>query len=453
MRRITSVLVLLLGLGTPLVAQDTTKAPPGISLTGRYTATDRPGVAVRPFGGVGATNTMLDSMAVIVRRDLALSDRYEMVTTPSTLAGPGPVDYKPWNSLSVWYLVTGDVVATANGYELSITVHDVVYSRVKDVKRYRIPDAGAANFRLVLHAMSDEVVHVISGQVGSAATRVAFERQNKTSAANGTGSYDLLIVDSDGYGLRRLGGGVAALYSPAWSPDGRKLMYALGGTQIVERDIESGATRVLRTDVGVQTPTYSPDGSRIAYSAWTNKAASMFEYDVARGCCVKRMSTSSRDDIGTTYSADGSQIAFMSNRLGLPQIYMASSSGANPTLLSPYVVGQKGYYFGPDWSPTSSEIVFAGHWNSQGVFQIMIADAKRAGGQVRQLTTDGDNEDPSWAPDGRHVVFSSGVGEGQLSLYVIDTVTLTKRRLVDGGKLRMSDWSPVLARAADYVVR
>jgi TolB protein len=83
----------------------------------------------------------------------------------------------------------------------------------------------------------------------------------------------------------------------------------------------------------------------------------------------------------------------------------------------------------------------------------MLGDADRPGAQVRQLTNDGDNEDPSWAPDGRHIVYSSGVGEQQLSLYVIDTVTLTKRRLVDGGKLRMSDWSPVLARAADIQVR
>jgi TolB protein len=117
------------------------------------------------------------------------------------------------------------------------------------------------------------------------------------------------------------------------------------------------------------------------------------------------------------------------------------------------VVGQKGYYFAPDWSPVNSEIVFSGHWNSRGTYQIMIADARRAQGQIRQLTTQGDNEDPSWAPDGRHIVFSSGVGDQQLSLYVIDAVTETRRKLVDGGKLRMADWSPPLARASDYVVR
>ena len=70
-----------------------------------------------------------------------------------------------------------------------------------------------------------------------------------------------------------------------------------------------------------------------------------------------------------------------------------------------------------------------------------------------KLTSTGDNEDPSWAPDGRHIVFSSGVGDQQLSLYVIDAVS-KKRRLLTGGsgKLRMSDWSPILARASDYVI-
>jgi TolB protein len=439
---------------TAAAAQDTTKAPAGISLTGRYTATDRIGVAVRPFAGAGAEKSIVDTIGGIVLRDLTNSDRYEMVATPSTLAA-GAIDYKGWVSLNTSYLVTGDVVPTAGGYELAITVHDVVYARVKDAKRYRIPPMSGANFRMVVHSISDDVVRTLSGQPGHAATRVVFERQNKATAANGTGSYDLLIVDADGFGLRRVAGGVGAIYSPVWSPDGRKILYALNGSDIIERDVATGTQRVLRHGTGLQTPAYSPDGRRIAFAAWTGTRdanAELFEMDVSGGN-VRRLTNARRDDIGPAYSSDGSRIVFMSSRLGLPHIFVMSANGGGETLVSPYVQGMKGYYFAPDFSPTSTEVVFAGHWNSQGVFQIMIADANRPGSQIRQLTTGGDNEDPSWAPDGRHIVYSSGVGEQQLSLYVIDTVTLTKRKLVDGGKLRMSDWSPVLARAADYQVR
>jgi TolB protein len=435
-------------------AQDTTKAPAGIALTGRYTAKDRPGVAVRPFGGAGAAQSIVDTIGRIVLRDVAYSDRYEMVPTPVSLAS-GAIDYKGWVSLNTSYLVTGDVVPTGTGYELAITVHDVVYARVKDAKRYRLPpmtNATVGDFRMAVHAVSDDIVRSLSNQPGHAATRIVFERQNKATSANGTGSYDLLIVDSDGFGMRRLTGGTGQILSPVWSPDGRKLLYVLNGSQLIERDVASGSTRVLRTEAGMQTPAYSPDGQHVAYSAWVDSAARLYDLDLSR-MTVRRLSAVKAIEISPTYSGDGSRIAFMSNRFGLPHIFVMPSSGSAGSLISPYVQGMKGYYFGPDFSPTSSQIVFAGHWNSQGVFQIMLGDADRPGAQVRQLTNDGDNEDPSWAPDGRHIVYSSGVGEQQLSLYVIDTVTLTKRRLVDGGKLRMSDWSPVLARAADIQVR
>jgi TolB protein len=459
MRRIFTGFILLFAIVTPLRAQDS--PPAGISLTGRYSAVNRPGVSVRPFAGIGAAPSLLDTISRVINRDLTYSDRYTMIAPTSTLV-TGPIDYKAWTSLGTSYLVTGDVIATAGGYELALTVHDVPYARVKDVKRYRIPGMTAGDFRMVLHAAADEVVRVITNEPGSAATRVAFTRQNKATTSNGTSTYDLLIVDSDGYGLKRLVGGSAQLYSPNWSPDGRKIVYALGGSQIVERDPATGATRVLRSEPGLQTPTYSPDGRRISYAAWISKKlasgktsadAELFEFDASTGGNVRRLTNALRDDFGAAYSPDGRSIVFTTSRLGLPHIYMMPVTGGDPQLLSPYVVGRKGYYFSPDWSPTSSEIVFSGHWDSQGVFQILLADATRPGGQVDLLTTNGDNEDPSWAPDGKHVVYSSGVGDQQLSLYVIDTATKTKRLLVDGGKLRMSDWSPVIARAADYVVR
>ena len=461
MRRLMCVLLLLVVYGgidaVMLRAQDTTKAPAGIALTGRYTARDRPAVAVRAFAGVGTAAAIVDSMGKIVARDITQSDRFEIVPTPSTLAS-GAIDYKAWSSLNAWYLVTGDVVPTGAGYELTLTVHDVVYSRVKETKRYRIPPmtgSAAPEFRMALHAIADEAVRSISGQPGYAATRIVFARQNKASVANATGSYDLMIVDSDGFGLKRLAGGTGIIYSPAWSPDGRKLLYTLNskaGAQIVERDVQTGAARVIRSEEGISTPTYSPDGTRITYAAWVDKTLRLYEMDLARGT-VRRLSQVNAMEQSPSYSGDGQRIAFMSNRLGLPHIYVMPASGGRGELISPYVANQKGYYFGPDFSPTSSEIVFSGHWNSQGVFQIMIADANRPGAQIRQLTAEGDNEDPSWAPDGRHIVYSSGVGDQQLSLYVIDTVTLMKRKLVDGGKLRMSEWSPAVARAADYLVR
>jgi TolB protein len=144
----------------------------------------------------------------------------------------------------------------------------------------------------------------------------------------------------------------------------------------------------------------------------------------------------------------------MGSRLRLPHIYVMPATGGAQQLVSPYVHGQLGYYTSPDWSPTSTEIAFHGHWNSRGTYQIMIADAARPGAQIRQLTSTGANEDPSWAPDGRHLVFThAGVRGTSPGLYVVDTATGTRRPLTTGSEgYRLADWSPVLLKAADINV-
>src|SRR5437868_7354855 len=117
-----------------------------------------------------------------------------------------------------------------------------------------------------------------------------------------------------------------------------------------------------------------------------------------------------------------------------------SAAGGEATLIPPFSYGERGEFAAPDWSPTSDEIAFAGRW--RGEFQIMLGKASRPG-VATQLTSSGRNEDPSWAPDGRHIVYT-GVGRDTNSLYIIDTVTGTIRRLISGTKLQMADWSPVL---------
>jgi TolB protein len=138
-------------------------------------------------------------------------------------------------------------------------------------------------------------------------------------------------------------------------------------------------------------------------------------------------------------------MAFNSDRLGQPHIYVMPAGGGDTELISPFVYGEPGYYTSPDWSPTGSLVAF--HGRSRGNFQIMVADADAPAALVRQVTADGVSEDPSWAPDGRHVVFSGRRDSGR-GLYVIDSSTGRLRSLVLGGDLLVPDWSPTLVRAS-----
>jgi TolB protein len=449
MRRSILAGLCLITLAAPLRAQQ--DPPPGIRLSGAYDARQRPMIAVRPFQGAAPAEAM-DSVMAIVQRDLTYSNRYNIATTIPDALRAGSVDYAQWNSLNVVYLVTGELTPTAAGYDLALAVHDVVYRRLAHEGRYQLPAAADPDFRMAVHAVSDEIVRRSLNVPGSAATRIAFTRQNRDAA----GSYDLLIVDSDGYGLRRIAGFGGQLYSPVWSPDARRVLYAINaesGWQLVERDVTSGSQRTVSPGGEmVLTPTYAPDGRTIALALWRGDRAEITRYDLQRQCCAERISGQGRNiEISPSYSADGRTIAFMSNRLGRNAIYVMSADGANPTLLSPFVPGQASEYTSPSFSPTGTRVAFHGHWNKRArgwAYQIMVADASRPGQPIEQITARGENEDPSWAPDGRNLVYTS-VGDGPGGLYVIDTETKNRRLLVSGANMRMADWSPPLVRASD----
>lgn len=440
--------VALLGAAAPAAAQD---QPAGIRLSGPVNM-QRPLLAVRPFGGPGPIAEAVDSVTRIMQRDLRNSSRYNMLEVVPQQLHTGAVDYRQWNALNVVYLVAGELAPAARGYTLTLSVHDVVYSRLVQERRFALPAATDADFRMAVHALADEVVRWTLNQQGSAATRITFSRRN------GGENWDLLVVDSDGFGMRRIAGRGTQLYSPVWSPDGRRILYALNterGWRLVERDVRSGSERTLTPEAGqIMTPAYAPDGRKIALSVMRDAGADMYEYDVAQQCCLRRLTSGSSSTITVNgvYSPDGRQLAFTSNRAGNPAIYIMPAGGGDPSMLSPFSPGS--YYTSPSWAPDGRRVAFHGSWSraTRGAFQIMIGDAGRPGAQIEQITTRGINEDPSWAPDGRNIVFKSE-GNGQAGLYVIDADTKSARLLAAGSNLMMPEWSPILLRASELVAQ
>jgi TolB protein len=201
---------------------------------------------------------------------------------------------------------------------------------------------------------------------------------------------------------------------------------------------------------------YAPDGITIALGIWRQNGAELVQYSLSGSGGGLRRLTGNLNTVSMypTYSPDGRRLAFMSDRIGRPAVYVMDAGGGDATMLSPFISGESSDYAAPSWSPTGSRIAFHGVWNRgmRGAYQIMIADAARPGAQIDQITSRGNNEDPSWAPDGRNIVYTS-VGDGQGGLYIIDAESKTRRMLASGANLRMAEWSPLLLRASDLLVR
>ncbi len=432
------------GTATDASAQDEL---PGVSLGLVYANSYLPALAVQPFTGSFGGAVLAPQVEAIVGRDLRNSDRFEVMDSlPDALVGD-QVDYGLWDRLGAVWLVTGQVEGAGDGFVLILELHDVVYGEIRERGRFRLPDAIDEDFRMSVHRTSDEIVQWATGDVGMAASRIAF------TMTDNDGNKDIYVIDADGENLERVTRFNHMTESPTWSPDGQRIAMAswkTGVPRIYEVDRFGGNERMLPAVRGAGdyiTPTYHPNGKILAFSVLGSSSQSgIFTYDLEQDCCLSFLSGGPWHDIGPTYSPDGRWMAFNTLRFGtdVPQVMMMPAEGGSAETLSPYEYGSGGFYAAPDWSPNGDLVAFHGRIDRRGRYHILVANLEDGGRVLRQLTSEGNNEAPSWAPDGRHLVFMGERSWG-FGLMIVDVTTGQIRSLLGGRLVGLPDWSPALA--------
>ena len=429
-------------------AQEEEAVIPGVSLGFVYEGERIPPIAIRPFTGGGPVSDIVS----IIATDLDYSDRFLVRDSLPAGIGSEGVQYSLWDQYGIDWLLTGRMDSEAGMAVLEVELHDIVFTSLRASARFPIPSPGHEGFRLAVHRISDAVVEWVHADPGMAASRIVFTMRPFGNPR----SKELYVVDSDGEGLRRLTWDDDLAVMPAWSPDGARVAYTSyksGVPTIYELNLADGSERTLeRNNPGTQqfSPSYHPDGDVIAFlTLGQGGTKGIFTYNIRDGCCLTYLIGGHHQNIQPVYSHDGSKLAFLSNRLGpqTPQIYMMPAEGGDPELLSPYRYGQGGYFADPDWSPTDDKVAFAGGIVDRRVYNqyhIYVRDLDRPDNRIVRLTHEGNNEDPSWAPDGRHLVFAGARSFGY-GVFVVDAATGRTRLVVAGVRAEDTDWSPRLS--------
>jgi TolB protein len=356
-----------------------------------------------------------------LRKDLDLSGVF-LVQGPAelsvlSLTGEIERDLELYRSLQNELLLTTEVKQEPGKLVLEGRVYDLQSGEVVLGKRYRgEPEAS----RRIAHTFADELVLFFSGRQGVAMTSIAFYSDRN-------GFKEVYLMDADGSNKRPITGHQSISLSPAWNPNGREIAnvsYFSGAPGIYLVDVTTGQKTPVVTQGNLNvSPSFSPDGKRIVFARSIGSGNTEIFVCNRDGSDLRQLTHSSGIDTNPEWSPSGQRIAFTSSRTGTPQIYLMDSEGANLRR----VTFDGDYNDGASWSPDGTRLVYASR--RRGNFDIAIADVVTL--ESRLLTNGGgSHEMPSYSPDGNRIIFSTKRSAGSKSQTQIFTMA------ANGGEIR-----------------
>jgi TolB protein len=342
--------------------------------------------------------------------------------------------FPDWRAINAQGLVTGRVTRQQDGrLKVEFRLWDVFGTTQLHGQQYlTTPD----NWRRIAHIISDAIYERLTGEKGYFDTRIVFvdETGQKEQRVK-----RLALMDQDGANVRYLTRGQDLVLTPRFSPATQEITYmsyGQGDPRVYLLNIETGQRETVGNFPGMTfAPRFSPDGQRVIISLQQGSNANIFVMDL-RSKATTRLTDTPAIDTAPSYSPDGSRICFESDRGGKQQIYIMGANGGAAQRIS---FGE-GSYSTPVWSPRGDVIAFTKQ--SEGQFAIGVIQPDGKGERI--LTSGYHNEGPTFAPNGRVIMFFRDPGNGP-SLFSVDITGRNEQKVPTPSYASDPAWSPLLA--------
>jgi len=393
-------------------------------------------IAVVPFGAAAKNKASAAIVEEVLRADLDRSHIFEVIA-PKTLGlsfeagqAPTPAALIKASKAGVLAVVWASLDTQKKGWVLESHAYETAKgTQLLGVKLF----GGDRRLRALAHRFSDKLTLHFTGEKGVAQTKIAY-------ISDQSGNKEIYVMDYDGANKIPITRDKSIAISPRWSSDGKKITYTSyrsGNPNLYLIDLKLGMRKEVATFPGLNfSAAWSPLEDLIAFATTKDGNAELYLIKPS-GEGLKRLTFNPADDLSPSWSPNGKQIAFTSDRGGGPQIYVMNASGANVHRLT----FEGNYNTSPAWSPKGEWIAYACRNEDR---RLKICADRADGSESIAVTESGpwDDESPSWALNGRELIFTSN-RKGRSQIFSIHLDGTHLRQLTSNAANNTSpSWSP-----------
>ena len=379
-------------------------------------------------------------IAGVVEADLRRSGLFAPIDRAAFIENITDTNAQPtfssWTAIKAQALVTGRVVSEGGGrFRTEFRLWDTYGAEQMEGQQY---STNPNNARRVGHIIADAIYKALTGESGYFDTRIVYVSE---SGPKNKRVKRLAIMDQDGFNNRNLTNGKDLVLTPRFSPSRQEVTYmSFAGNQprVYLLQIETGQREVVGNFPNMTfSPRFSPDGQRVIMSLQQDGNANIYTMDL-RSRNTTRLTSTTAIDTSPSYSPDGARIVFESDRGGRQQLYTMNANGGNQQRIS----FGPGSYSTPVWSPRGDLIAFTKRSGGKFLIGVMRPDGKGE----RILTEGYHNEGPTWAPNGRTLMFfrESPGAKGGPKLFTIDLTGRNEQAVKTRTFASDPAWSPLL---------